>query len=253
MARPDDVGPLRIEQCVASDHTALTMSGVLDGVTYRQARDAILKAAVDGPANLVMDVTAVDAPSASAWSVFTSARWLTSQWPDVPMGLSCGHLAGRETLIRNGIGRYVPIFHDVAAAVAALTLAVPAVRLRMRQQWPADASSLPAAREFVAHWLTVWGSADMIPTATVVATVLVDNVLRHTGSNPDLRLEVNGANVTVAVSDHDTAQAVVHEDAEAAGRLHELAIVGVLSLAWGNTPTDSGKTVWAVMGPQNRL
>ncbi|BBY27993.1 STAS domain-containing protein [Mycolicibacterium sediminis] len=253
MTRPDDADLLRIDQHVAPGHTALLMSGVLDGVTYRTARDAILKAAVDGPANLVMDVTDVVAPRPSAWAVFTSARWLTNQWPDVPMGISCAHASGRRTLARNGIARYVPVFRDVDAAVAALTREHPGVRRRMRHEWPATSSSVPAAREFVAHWLTAWGSADMVATATVVATVLVDNVLRHTDSRPDLRLELNRANVTVAVSDGNSAAAAVREDAEAAGRLSELTIVGVLTLAWGNTPIDGGKTVWAVMGPQNRL
>ena len=32
-----------------------------------------------------------------------------------------------------------------------------------------------------------------------------------------------------------------------------LAIVDALSRAWGSTPTSSGKTVWAVIGPENQL
>ena len=32
-----------------------------------------------------------------------------------------------------------------------------------------------------------------------------------------------------------------------------LAIVSALSRAWGSTPTSSGKTVWAVIGPENQL
>ncbi len=32
-----------------------------------------------------------------------------------------------------------------------------------------------------------------------------------------------------------------------------LAIVDALSRAWGSTPTASGKTVWAIIGPENQL
>ncbi|CNJ97610.1 stas domain-containing protein [Mycobacterium tuberculosis] len=32
-----------------------------------------------------------------------------------------------------------------------------------------------------------------------------------------------------------------------------LAIVDALSREWGSTPTSSGKTVWAVIGPENQL
>lgn len=32
-----------------------------------------------------------------------------------------------------------------------------------------------------------------------------------------------------------------------------LAIVAALSRAWGSSPTSSGKTVWAIIGPENQL
>jgi hypothetical protein len=32
-----------------------------------------------------------------------------------------------------------------------------------------------------------------------------------------------------------------------------LAIVDALSRAWGSAATSSGKTVWAVIGPENQL
>ena len=90
------------------------------------------------------------------------------------------------------------------------------------------------------------------PTVGVVATVLVDNVLRHTGSDPDVRLETDGETVTVAVTDRSHTPAGMHED-EMGCCLKELQIVGALSRVWGNTPTQDGKVVWAVMGPENCL
>ena len=90
-------------------------------------------------------------------------------------------------------------------------------------------------------------------SATVVATVLVDNVLRHTDSAPDLRLETDGDTVVVAVTDGSRAAAVIREDAQTHGLISELHIVAALTRVWGNSPTTDGKVVWAVLGPENRL
>jgi hypothetical protein len=105
----------------------------------------------------------------------------------------------------------------------------------------------------VTHWLDAWSLAEFAPTAGVVATVLVDNVLQHTESDPDVRLETDGATVTVAVTDGSQSPACVREESEILGALSELQIVNALTRVWGNTPTPEGKVVWAVMGPENRL
>ena len=110
-----------------------------------------------------------------------------------------------------------------------------------------------SGERFVAQWLSDWALDELIVTASVVATVLVDNVLRHTTSGPDVRLETDGVTVTVAVTDSSSLFAGVHEDSEACGCLNELQIVSALSRSWGNTATADGKVVWSVMGPENCL
>jgi hypothetical protein len=45
-----------------------------------------------------------------------------------------------------------------------------------------------------------------------------------------------------------------HEDPCRGGeRISGLAIVASVRRAWGNAPRLSGKTVWALIGPENRL
>jgi hypothetical protein len=45
-----------------------------------------------------------------------------------------------------------------------------------------------------------------------------------------------------------------HEDPHLGGdRVSGLAIVASVCRAWGSTPMSSGKTVWAVLGPENQL
>ncbi len=98
------------------------------------------------------------------------------------------------------------------------------------------------------------GQAELIPVTKVVVTAFVENVLQHTDSNPSVRLEFDGSAVTVAVEDTSHLPAGPREEPPKPYTVPSgLHIVGALCRAWGNTPTSSGKTVWAVIGPENRL
>ena len=103
------------------------------------------------------------------------------------------------------------------------------------------------------EWLTAWSHTDLIPTAKVVVTTFVENVLQHTDSQPAVRLETDGSTVTVAVADGSRQPPGLSENSMAADRPSGLKIVAALCRMWGNAPTPSGKTVWAVIGPENRL
>src|SRR5215217_3717503 len=89
--------------------TVLIVDGVLDSSTYLDLRDRIIKAALDEPMAVVVNISALRVPAPSAYAVFTSARWQVSRWPGVAVLLVCGDPAGREALRRQGVTRYVPV------------------------------------------------------------------------------------------------------------------------------------------------
>jgi hypothetical protein len=231
------------------------VDGVLDGSTYRDLRDAVIKAALDEPRAVIVDVTDLQVSAESAWCVFTSARWHISVWPDVPLLLVCRNAAGRDAIRRNGIARYVPLYATLdSAQVAARSGDLTPQRRRARAQLPAVHSSLRRARQLVAEWLTNWSQTDVLPVAAIVVDVLVENVLEHTLSAPRLIVESRGDAVTIAVADDNRTPAVRHEDPHRGGdTVSGLAVVAALARAWGSTPTSTGKTVWAVVGPENSL
>jgi anti-anti-sigma regulatory factor len=232
----------------------LTVRGTLDSSTYRGLRDRIIKAALEEPKAVIVDVSRLDVPAESAWVVFTSARWHVATWPEVPIILVCTHPPGRSAIIRNGIARYVPVYPSIDTAIeAASTASLPPLRRRARAQLRAEVASLARARELVTDWLTAWSQAELAPVAKVVVTTLVENVLQHTDSEPAVRLEFDGSAVTVAVEDTNPAPAGPREAQERHSVPSGLHIVSALCRAWGNAPTSSGKTVWAVIGPENRL
>jgi hypothetical protein len=235
--------------------TVVIVEGVLDSTSYLMLRDIIIKAALEVPRAVVVDVTALQVPAGSAWAVFTSARWHVSVWPDVPIMLVCAHGAGREAITRNGVARYVPVHPTCDAAITSLSASGRhRLRRRAKTQLPGERRSVELAREMVAEWLTEWSHPDLIAVAGTVATVFVENVLAHTESMPALRLESDGTAVTVAVEDDSSAPAELHEDPQrGADVVSGLSIVNALSRVWGTAPTSTGKTVWAVIGPENAL
>jgi hypothetical protein len=235
-------------------NTVLTAYGLLDTTSYLPLRDRIIKAALEEPKAVIVVVDELLVPAESAWAVFTSARWHVGRWPEVPIALVCEHVAGRNAIARNGVARYVPVYATVEAAITALSRGGPRpYRRRARADLPAKLTSLRRSRELVAEWLTAWAQADMIPVAKIIVTALVENVLAHTDSPPAIRLETDGVAVTVAVEDTSHVPAGLREAAGHNVAPSGLRIVSALCRMWGNSPTPAGKTVWVVIGPENRL
>ncbi len=255
MARSRPVSQLAVSPGTAVDsHCLLTVDGVLDTTTYLKLRDSIIKAALDEPRAVLVDVNALDVPSSSAWSVFTSARWHVSTWPDVPIVLISGRPEHQSTIARTGVTRYVPAHTSVDAALATLTDDARSGRRRIRTELPAALASLRTARAVVADCLSAWSLCELTPVATVIVNVFVENVLQHTTSAPVVVVESDGTLVSISVRDDSAAPAVRHEDPYRGGDpVSGLAIVASVCRAWGSMHTPSGKAVWAVIGPENRL
>lgn len=241
---------------MSADTTAgvclLTARGPLDSGTYRELRDRVIQAALDEPAAVLVDVDQLEVCASSAWSVFTSARWHVSTWPDTPIVLVCPRPAVAAQIAQTAMTRYVPVYPDVATALASLRDKHP--RRRARIVLPRHLSSLRRSRDFVVEWLSRWSQHQLIPTAKVVVDVLVENVLRHTESAPVVLLDTVDPTVTIAVQDTDESPAMLREAPDGAPDWASgLAVLAALCRAWGSAPTPSGKTVWAMIGPENRL
>lgn len=236
------------------DVSILVADGVLDSSTYRAFRDTVIKAALDEPRAVIVDVNRLCVPSASAWSVFTSARWHVSTWPDVPILLVCSSFQDRRAISAGGVARYVPVHPTRESAIAAADELSRNGRRRARAQLPATPASIHLARAMIHEWLTAWSKSGFIPIAGTVATIFVENVLEHTDSAPVLIVETYQDTVTVAVEDCNSRPASRHEDSDrGTDMLCGLSIVAALCRAWGSMPTSSGKTVWALVGLENQL
>ncbi len=237
------------------DHSVavLTVDGVLDKHNSAALRDAIVRATLGAPSAVVLDVTALRVPAESAWTAFISARWQLDPQAAVPIALVCSHRANREAMKRSGVAGLIPVYSSENGAMRALGRPTRRAVRCADAELPASLTSLRESRRLVREWLTAWSQTELIPVALVVVNVFVENVLEHTGSVPVMRIETDGTTATIAVSDGSNAPAARLPAPEEGIDVSGLAIVDALSRAWGSAPTASGKTVWAVIGPENQL
>lgn len=239
----------RTEQSVA----VLTVEGVLDASSSAALRDTITRATLNDASAVIVGVSGLQVASESAWSAFLSVRWQLDIRPEVPIVLVCASRTGRDALTRSGVTRFMPVYTTEKGAMKALGRLTRREVQRSHARLPANLTSLRESRQLVREWLTTWSQPTLIPVALVVVNVFVENVLEHTGSDPVMHVETDGSTATIAVSDASTTPAQRLPSPAKGIDVSGLAIVAALSRAWGSTPSSSGKTVWAIIGPENQL
>lgn len=232
--------------------TALHIAGQLTSATYLTARNAIVATATETTGAVVVDARSVRAASDSAWSALSSAAWLVRDWPDVPVAVVADDVA-RHQLDAVGVTRHITVYADLETALDSVRSENMPVRVthRSRHLVPRGiAMPIGAARHFVASTLRDWHRPRYVELARMMTTVLVSNVIEHTRDDPVVRVELHApARLVVAVGDSDPHLPAVTEDRHGHVPIASgLALLTSLSHHWGCTPTDAGKTVWAVAG-----
>ena len=162
------------------DNAVLRLSGVLNARTYGQARDALIKCALDDIEALIIDIDDIVVPDDYAWPVFVNARWQVRHWPQIPIVLACSNSVVRQDLSRLGIARYLPVYDNLAEAAQKVGSGCRDYRRRARTKLVPHESSIPRAQFFVSDHLTAWSMQARIPATVAVATALVENALTHT-------------------------------------------------------------------------
>jgi anti-anti-sigma factor len=231
----------------------LTVGGVLDASNSGALRDSISKATLQEPSAVIVNISGLKVPAESAWSAFISAHLQLGTNVRAPIVLVSGDRTAREAITRSEVTRFMPVYSTEKGAMKALGRLTRQTVQRADAELPANLTSLRESRRLIREWLTQWKQSGLIPVALVVVNVFVENVLEHTGSVPKMRIETDGVTATIAVSDESTSPAVQLPSPDKGIDVSGLAIVEALSRAWGSTPTASGKTVWAVIGPENQL
>lgn len=225
---------------------ALHVGGTLDQVTGDALHQAVRLRLAEQPTVLLLDLAELRIGDPVGLSALNAVVGPTLAWPDVPV-VVCG--AGPRTiaLITSAPECAALRFEDdfgAALASARAEIEPPRIRVRMRP--------VPGACRQVRHLVTqtcsAWHRAELASTATLIATELVANVVRHARTTMDFTIRpLSGGHLYMAVRDHSRRMPRPTEAgvSDAGGR--GLRLVRDLTDSWGVLPVSDGKVVWTRM------
>jgi hypothetical protein len=243
-------GPVEVLTATRSGSCVVRPVGVLDSSTYRGLRDTLVKLTVEQPDALVVDLSELRIGSETALTVFSSVWMQVSEWPGVPVLLVTGDQAV-QSLLSGAISRYTPHFATVADALAAAGR--PPVRRLAALDIEAGPAGCRITRLFVRRTCQKWDLTSQVSAAIAVTNELVDNAMVHAGPSCQIRLELRGRMLTIAVRDDSSQRAVLRERVGFEERGNGLRIVAGLARTWGCAPhLSGGKVVWAIIADVRR-
>jgi hypothetical protein len=112
----------------------------------------------------------------------------------------------------------------------------------------ADSSSPRRARLFVDETTREWELGAVRDDAALVASELVANAVAHARTPCRLDMRLDRLGLTIAVRDYDSHGIPGPLACTASGhRSHGLFLVTSISRTWGVSPTENGKSVWALL------
>jgi anti-sigma regulatory factor (Ser/Thr protein kinase) len=92
-----------------------------------------------------------------------------------------------------------------------------------------------------------WHLPELVADASIIASELVTNAVRHAGTPMELILARTARYLHIAVRDRDAQPAVLQHPSRLAAGGRGLLIVARTALSWGSSPTQNGKVVWATL------
>jgi anti-sigma regulatory factor (Ser/Thr protein kinase) len=111
-----------------------------------------------------------------------------------------------------------------------------------------DSSAPRRARLFVHETSRSWDLDTVDDDAALVASELVGNAVVHAHTSCTLDMRLDRLGLTIAVRDYDYRGPLVPLVCSATGhREYGLFLVSSISRAWGVSPTENGKSVWALL------
>ena len=229
------------------DSCVLAMSGELSRRSVASATGIVSKA-LNEEGRVVVDLSDLRTTARPAAQVFPSALTAVGGWPAARLVLfgADPELATSLTMLREM--DTVPLAADEITARQLLQRRPPAVARHL--DLDDDPFAARRARLFVKAACQDWQlDAAVCDDAVLVASELVGNATAHarTACRLDIRLDALG--LTIAVRDYDYRGLLTNPLAcTSAGRRGQgLFLVASISRAWGVSPTENGKSVWALL------
>jgi hypothetical protein len=166
-------------------------------------------------------------------------------WPGVPVILVAPDPGLRQALHRQAVDRQLAVCADREEAMV-LAHGAP-LPIRLREPLLPDPGAARHARDLATEACLRWGLTSLVAPASIIASELVTNAVRHAGTPLELVLARTPRYLHIAVRDRDPQPAVLQHPSRLAAGGRGLLIVQGTALSWGSTPARDGKVVWATL------
>jgi anti-anti-sigma factor len=192
---------MRIQRSSQQGCVVLTLAGRLDLAAAPRLQRAILKQLGEPPPAIICDLSRVEGIDPLCAGVFTSIRHPALGWPGTGLVLCGTQPAVADTLIQLGVARSLPMYPSLDEALA--NARARPQRLRARLTLGPVLTAAAAGRQFVVEVCGRWGLQALAEPAALVASELVTNSVVHARTALELRVELRGSRLQVAVHDQD--------------------------------------------------
>jgi LuxR family maltose regulon positive regulatory protein len=237
---------MRIQQSNRRGYVVLTLAGHLDLAAAPQLQRAMLKQLADHPPAIICDLSQVEAIDPVCAGVFTSIRHPALGWPGTALVLCGTRRAVADVLLQQGVARRLAMYPSLDQALANARARPPRVGERLALGPVPTAAG--AGRAFVWEVCGRWRLQELAGSAALLASELVTNAVVHARTAMELRVELRGPWLQVAVHDQDPNLARVLAAREGTDRGLGLGIVDRVAASWGVRRDEAGgKTVWCTL------
>jgi LuxR family maltose regulon positive regulatory protein len=237
---------VRIQQSHQQGCLVLTLAGRLDLHAAPQLQRAILKQLAEHPRAIICDLGQVEGIDPLCAGVFTSIRHPALGWPGTTLMLAATQPAVAEVLLERRVASRLGMYSSLDQALAKVGARPP----RLREQLALDPvpAAAGAGRVFVREVCGRWGLQSLGDPAALLASELISLAVVHARTALELRMELRGRRLHVAVHDQDPNLAGWLAAKEETDGGLSLLIVDQVATAWGvRQDPAGGKTAWCTL------
>jgi anti-anti-sigma regulatory factor/anti-sigma regulatory factor (Ser/Thr protein kinase) len=237
---------MQIQRSSQQGSVVLTLVGRLDLAAAPRVQQVILKQLAERPSAIICDLSHVEAIDPRCAEVFTSVKHPALGWPGTALVLCSSHRTVADTLLQQGEAGPPAMYSSLEEALRKAHARPP----RLHEWLPLGPvpTAARAARALVREVCSRWGLQELAEPAALVANELVTNAVVHARTGLELRVELRGPRLSVAVRDQDPNLRWVLAAKEGTGRGLGLLIVDRVASGWGVRQEGAGgKTVWCTL------
>lgn len=242
---------MQIERTWRDGCVVVALTGQLSLFTAPQVKSVLRKELGEQPLAVICDLAGVEFVEPVCATLFsTVVKHPSSRWPGTAFLLCGARPAVVEVFRRLRVPQFVRLCHDVDEALDRAFGRPPYLfeQLRLVPMPTAPAAARWFVRDVCDYWQPALPGRDVADRAVLLAGELVANAVVHARTEMELRVELRGDRLHIAV--HDGSPRLLHlVPAGPAGEGgHGLRLVEEVAKAWGvHHHPDGGKVVWCTL------